>query len=115
MGEFFGRNSENPDYINAIKKGNMPPKPKGHYPLNNACGGFSNCCGLAATGDEALAEEQRLYGTNLGPDDLPLQSPAPAPVDPKVQNLQRWGYVKTGFALVGAYVAIKFLYGKFVK
>lgn len=99
MAEFFGRNSESPDYRNAIKGNNMPPKPKNHYPLNNACGGFSNCCGLAATGDETNA----------------VESPSPAPIDPKVQNLQRWGYVKTGLALVGAYVAIKFLYGKFVK
>jgi hypothetical protein len=98
MGEFFGRDSENQSYHNAIKKGNMP-KPKKHFPLNNACG-FSNCCGLAATGDEALP---------------PVESPSPAPVDSKVKNLQRWGYVKTGLALVGAYVVIKFLYGKFVK
>lgn len=97
MGEFFGRNSENPDYINAIKRGNKP-KSKPGYPLN-ACGNFSNCCGLAATGDETD----------------PAASSSPAPIDPKVKNLQRWGYVKTGLALIGAYVVIKFLYGKFVK
>jgi hypothetical protein len=70
------------------------PKPKPHYPLN-ACGDFNNCC--MATGDEAAPE-----------------TPSPT-VNKSVQNIQAGKYAKTALALVGAYVVIKFLYGKFKK
>lgn len=56
---------------------------------------FKNCCGLAATGDGA-ADEQ------------------PLPV-PKVQNVQAWGFIKTALAVVGAWVVIKYAYGKLKK
>jgi hypothetical protein len=91
MGDFLGRN--NGQGVGYNNRNNQHR----NNPFNP---GFKNCCGLAATGDEALP---------------PVESSSPAPIDPKVSNLQRWGYVKTGLALVGAYVVIKFLYGKFVK
>jgi hypothetical protein len=96
MAEFFGRNSEFIDteaeaYHNAFghKRGVSPHKRKNANPLNPS----RNCCGFNATGDET----------------------APEPVSKPVMKMQAWQYAKTGLAVVGAYVVIKFLYGKFVK
>lgn len=102
MAEFFGKNSEygSSPYHNAVRKGNQPPKRRPSNPLNYH--GYSNCCGLAATGDEDMPI------TDLPTEALP-------PVLPKVHSMQAWQYAKMGLALIGAYVAIKFLYGKFVK
>lgn len=100
MAEIFGRDRilEN-DFQNVIK-GNAPKKKK-HFPLN-ACGEeYSNCC--MATG----------IGDGIG-DGIPLPI-AGVTVNSSVQNMQTWQYAKTALALIGAYVAIKFLYGKFVK
>lgn len=105
MAEVFGRNRqvEEPkeaEYRN-FKKGNMPkPRPRPH-PWNASGLDYSYCCGLAATGEELQA--------------APTPAPAPEPVNTTVQNMQAWKYAKTALAIVGAYVVIKFLYGKFVK
>lgn len=56
----------------------------------NFCG-----CGFAANGDEQ-----------------------PAPVETvksEAMNMQAWQYAKTGLAIVGAFVVIRFIYNKFVK
>jgi hypothetical protein len=112
MAEFFGKDRQQApnltediyrNWNNAINKGNMPKPRSRPHPWNasgmdfNYCGGYSNCCGLAATGDEA-------------------SNAAPSPVDSTpVRNLQAWQYAKTALAIVGTYVIVKFLYGKYVK
>lgn len=100
MAEFFGRNQTkeynnmvDDPYLNFRSKPNRPAK-KRNYPFNAS--GYSNCCGLNATGDEILPEENE-------------------PVSNSVMKMQAWQYAKTGLAIVGAYVIIKYLYDKFIK
>ena len=92
-------------YINAVK-GYRHPKAKNA--LGNDCS-FNNCCGLAATG----SEDPSLAGlsTAIQADASNAANNSTIPV----QNIQAWNYFKTGLALVGAYVVIKFLYVKFAK
>jgi hypothetical protein len=89
MADFFDKHNNNGLYFNTVRRDNPAPAQ-----FNNGCG-FSNCCGLAATGDEP--------------------EPDPAPVKANVTNLQAWQYIKTGLAIIGVYVVLKFLYGKFIK
>lgn len=103
MSEFFGRNRVDFleeqkrrefnnfidfSYYDAIKKGNHPKSKKVHYPLN--ADGYNNCC-MAATGDVPEPEKN---------------------VSDKVVSMKPWGYVKTGLALVGAYVVAKWIIAK---
>jgi hypothetical protein len=105
MAEFFEnrgtnlgyRNMVDDPYLNAVRKGNRPPHQR-NYPFN-ACG-MNNCCGLAATGDEVVA---------------PVDTAA-APVDKtKIQSIKTWHYAKTGLAIIGAYVIIKYAISKMKK
>jgi hypothetical protein len=59
-------------------------------------------CGLAATGEDEIIDAEEVADDTKS-------------VKTKAMNLQAWKYFKTGLALVGAYVVIKFLYGKLVK
>jgi hypothetical protein len=91
MAEFFGKNSE---YRNMIDDP--------YLRMADQRKPFNNCCGFAATGDEILATEE------VPQDDI-------EPVKSQVMNLQAWKYAKTGLAIIGAYVVIKYLYGKIKK
>lgn len=62
----------------------------------NSYNDFCGCGALAASGDEAQTVEE--------PENT---------VTKEVQNLQFWQYAKMALALVGAYVVLKYLYGKF--
>jgi hypothetical protein len=61
-----------------------------------------NCCGFAATGDDA--------GTAT-----PEAATPDNTVKATVRNITIWNYAKTGLAILGAYVAIKFIWGKIPK
>lgn len=62
---------------------------------------FHQCCGFAATGDEAQVIDETAKSEE--------------PVKVKVQNVKALGYAKTILALIGLYVVIKFIYGKIKK
>lgn len=68
------------------------------YPIQRTFKPLShNCCGFAANGDPAATD------------------PAPAAdntVKTAVRNLSLWNYGKTALALIGLYVAVKFVWGK---
>lgn len=88
--EFWGLND--PEFRNMVNDPYLNAQGK---VLNNAGGRdpwkprSRNCCGLNATGAE--------------------------PVNKAVTKLQAWNYAKTGLALVGAYVVVKYLMAKLKK
>jgi hypothetical protein len=64
------------------------------YPLPNYGLKKHNACGLAATGDADSA------------------APADTTVKAAVKDLTAWSYAKTALALLGLYVAVKYVWGR---
>jgi hypothetical protein len=77
--------------------GGKAPRREPKYPFN-ACGcDYSNCCGLAATGEET--EEAVLK----------------VPDVVKAKNITAWHYAKTALAVIGAFVLISYVWNKVKK
>jgi hypothetical protein len=87
MNTFFEKNSER-DFKNFIE-----------YPLQGASSRVAshNCCGFAATGD---------------PEATDPASPSDTTVKTAVRKVVLWNYAKTGLAIIGLYVAVKYILAK---
>lgn len=99
MAEFFGRNRITPEEMYSYNRKdyrNMVDDP--YLAQMDMRQPYNNCCGFAATGEEAI---------------MPETTPAPeAASNINVNSMQTWQYAKTALAIIGAWVVLKYLLGK---
>ncbi len=96
--EIFEKSRGNSAFRNMVADPALTEWALGRNKQKNFCG-----CGMMASGPD---------GEELLPEEEPL---AEESVRSKVMNVQTWSYVKTGLAVVGAYVLLKLAYNKFMK